>query len=203
MADRTDTQTVSRSIWLELKDELRLVTDGYEFLDEKRILLAAEMLTQRDAYREARRRFLALCEAAAVALKQAAEDQGLDGLQVYPAAEQEAARLKIERRSCIGQIMLTARFESADAPSAMAPVRPSRTVRDCQEAFRVLLSSGAELAAMAANLHRLNHEYRRTARRVRALENVVLPEIRDDLASMEEHLELVEQEEAIRVRTAR
>jgi hypothetical protein len=33
-------QTVSRSTFLDLQDELRLVNDGYEFLDEKRILLA-------------------------------------------------------------------------------------------------------------------------------------------------------------------
>ena len=46
-------------------------------------------------------------------------------------------------------------------------------------------------------------EYRRTERRVRALENVVLPEIRRDLAAMEEHLDLNEQEEVIRVRSLR
>ena len=59
------------------------------------------------------------------------------------------------------------------------------------------------LAASTANLARLAHEYRRTERRVRALENIVLPEIQRDIDIMEEHLELVEQEEVIRVRTLR
>ncbi len=58
----------------------------------------------------------------------------------------------------------------------------------------------AELAAIGANIRRLTREYRRTERRVRALENVVLPEIREDLAMMEEHLDTAEQEEVIRVR---
>ena len=38
---------------------------------------------------------------------------------------------------------------------------------------------------------------------MRALENIVLPEIHHDIDIMEEHLELVEQEEVIRVRTLR
>ena len=36
---------------------------------------------------------------------------------------------------------------------------------------------------------------------MRALENIVLPEIHRDIDIMEEHLELVDQEEVIRVRT--
>jgi len=66
-----------------------------------------------------------------------------------------------------------------------------------------LLEAAAPLAAITANLHRLMREYRRTERRVRALENVVLPEIRQDLAAMEEHLDLNDQEEVIRVRSLR
>ena len=38
---------------------------------------------------------------------------------------------------------------------------------------------------------------------MRALENIVLPEIDRDIDIMEEHLELVDQEEVIRVRTLR
>lgn len=195
--------TVSRSAWLELKEELRLVNDGYEFLDEKCILLAAEILRQRDAYRDARAQFMLLSRKASAALRDAAADQGLDGLQVYPAAEQQDAEIRIERRSAIGQIMLAARFDTREAVPASLPVRATHAVRACRESFQDLLRAGAELAAMAANLKRLTHEYRRTERRVRALENVVIPEIRGDLAAMEDHLELSEQEEVIRVRTVR
>ncbi len=63
------------------------------------------------------------------------------------------------------------------------------------------MAAAAAVAASTANLARLMYEYRRTERRVRALENIVLPEIHLDIAVMEEHLELVEQEEVIRVRT--
>jgi hypothetical protein len=58
MPELTRTQTASRSAFLDLQDEKRLVNDGYEFLDEKRILLAAELLRQREAWREARATFM-------------------------------------------------------------------------------------------------------------------------------------------------
>jgi len=203
MPELVRTQTVSRSAWLELREEQRLVNDGYEFLDEKRILLAAEMLRQRDAYRGARKKFVALCDTAAAALLDAAAVHGLDGLQVHPATELTAAHVHLQTRPCISQIMLEARFEAGDTKSMPFPVRPSSEVRRCKKAFHDLLSAGAIVAAMSANLKRLCHEYRRTERRVRALENVVLPEIRDDLAFMEERLDLIEQEEVIRVRTTR
>ena len=51
-------------------------------------------------------------------------------------------------------------------------------------------------------LRRLIREYVRTERRARALENVVLPEIDGSLRFIEEQLDAVDQEEAVRVRNA-
>jgi V/A-type H+-transporting ATPase subunit D len=194
---------VSRSAWLELREELTLVNDGYRFLDEKRIMLAAEMLRQREAYRQARDELAKLCDSARRALVDAAADLGLDGLQVYPAAELDAARVDIAERPSVGLRMLEAELVTGEIPAGPEPVLPSPAARACAAKHREVLAAGARLAALAANLQRLIHEYRRTERRVRALENVVLPEIREDLAMMEEHLDLIEQEEVIRVRTVR
>lgn len=203
MPDLTRTQTASRSAFLDLQDEQRLVNDGYEFLDEKRILLAAELLRQRQAWREARDVFMERWQAAARALPAAAGDQGLDGLLVHPRYSLDAARLELGERPYVGQVMLQARLELGDSGPEREPVRPSPEVRRCADAFRAVLDAAAPLAAITANLERLMQEYRRTERRVRALENVVLPEIREDLAAMEEHLDLNDQEEVIRVRSLR
>jgi V/A-type H+-transporting ATPase subunit D len=203
MPELAGTGTASRSAFLELRDEQRLVNDGYEFLDEKRILLAAELLRQRDAWRVANAAFMARWREAAHALPAAAADQGLDGLLVHPRYSLDAARLEVAERPYVGQVMLEAGMHLGDTALAREPVRPSPQVRRCADAFRALLEAAAPLAAITVNLERLMREYRRTERRVRALENVVLPEIRRDLAAMEEHLDLNEQEEVIRVRSLR
>ncbi|MDH3586185.1 MAG: ATPase [Gammaproteobacteria bacterium] len=203
MPELTRTQTVSRSAFLELQDERRLVNDGYEFLDEKRILLAAELLRQREAWRAARAAFMERWDKAAKLLPAAAADQGLEGLQVHPRFSLNENGLEISGRPYVGQVMLEATFDIGATSLSREPVRPSGEVRRLAAAFRDVLEAAAPLAAITANLRRLIREYRRTERRVRALENVVLPEIHQDLAVMEEHLDLGDQEEVIRVRSIR
>ena len=202
MAEGYATRTVSRSAFLELREEEKLVNSGYEFLDEKRVQLAAEMLRQREAYREARARFLAACEQASAALVEAASAEGLEALQLLPAMPLGDARTLIDERKFVGLTLLAARFEADDEQGGNLAAS-SGVVRDCSHAFREVVSLGVPLAALAASLERLMHEYQRTERRVRALENVILPEIRDELATMEEHVDLNEQEEVIRVRSIR
>ena len=203
MPELARTRTASRSAFLELRDEQRLVNDGYEFLDEKRILLAAELLRQRDAWRKAHAVFMKCWGKAVKALPAAAADQGLEGLQVHPRYALGNAGLVSSERPYVGQVMLEASMDPGDAGLPCEPVRPSPEVHRCADAFRALLEAAAPLAAITANLKRLMREYRRTERRVRALENVVLPEIRHELLAMEEHLDLNEQEEVIRVRSHR
>jgi V/A-type H+-transporting ATPase subunit D len=65
-----------------------------------------------------------------------------------------------------------------------------------------MIARYVELAACVASLRRLIREYVRTERRARALENVVLPEIDESLRFIEEQLDAVDQEEAVRVRNA-
>lgn len=200
MPELSGAPTASRSALLDLKDELNLVNDGYEFLDEKRILLAAEIIRQRDAWTVRNREFLARMEAAAAALVAAAADQGLDGLEVAPPAALPDARLEISERPYVGQVMLEATFVTGESTLADEALRPTPALHTCRLAFRELIAAAAPLASSGANLSRLTHEYRRTERRVRALENIILPEIRTDIGIMEEQLDLLDQEEVVRVR---
>lgn len=193
-------QPLSRSVYLALQDEQRLVRDGYEFLDEKRILLAAELLKQRDRYRALRDESGLLQEAAATALQQAVSQHGLDGLLVQPPLDLAKAQLRTLSRPYVGQVILDSRLETGDALTAPPSVHPSPEVRACTQAFLQLLTLAAQLAACSCNIHRLRREYQRTERRTRALENVILPELTEALAQAEGYLEMLDQEEVMRVR---
>ena len=200
MADRSTPATVSRSAFLELRDEEQLVQTGYQFLDEKRVQLASEILQQREEYRAAREDFAARCADAAEALLEAAAALGVDALQVHPASTFDAT-LSVDSRPFVGLELITAALGVGG--DAYLVQQQEGVVGDCVDAFRAALAAGVPLAARVANLERLMHEYERTERRVRALENVILPEIHSDLAMMEEHLDLNDQEEVIRVHTLR
>ncbi|MDH4290118.1 MAG: hypothetical protein OEV65_15360, partial [Aquincola sp.] len=58
----------------------------------------------------------------------------------------------------------------------------------------------APLAAVVGNLERLSQEYRRSVRRARALQDVLLPALERDVADIETRLEELEQQEAVTMR---
>ena len=69
-------------------------------------------------------------------------------------------------------------------------------------AWRALVAPLAQLAAHSTNLMLLYAEYRRTVRRVRALQNVLLPEAARALREIESALDEFEQDEAAMMRRA-
>ncbi|NHA15425.1 V-type ATP synthase subunit D [Thioalkalivibrio sp. XN279] len=195
----------SRSAFLELKEERQLVREGFEFLDEKRVILAQEMLRRLKAWKAARERYDALHEEAAAALARAVGRHGLDGIGIYPAPRMDNAALARKETRFLGVNLLDGEFDPGWGEKDARPphaVNPSPEAERCREAFAALLPLGFELAVMRASLERLVREYVRTERRARALENVVLPEIEHSLRFMDEQLEAMDQEEAIRVRNA-
>jgi V/A-type H+-transporting ATPase subunit D len=189
----------TRSAVIELKDERRAMHEGYVFLDEKCLLLAGEILRELERYGQLEREFRALYARALAALQGGVGRHGLQGLQVYPAANLVDAKLHITARSLMGVRLQEAQWLAGAAVSPES-VQPSPEARACQQAFAQLLARSAELAAMAGNLERLSHEYRRSVRRARALQDVMLPELDQSVAEIEGRLEELEQEDAIWMR---
>jgi len=194
---------ITRVAFLELKDEQRLVQEGYELLDEKRILLAAEIHRQLLLLRRLRAAWRAAESAARDSLVAALDCHGLDELSVYPPRPLSNDRLSVTRRRLLGLELLAARFDASPAPSAERPVNPSPEARNCARAHLQWLGVAAELAACCVNLRRLAHEYVRTERRARAIENILLPEIAWALKLVDEQLESLDQEEIARLRHGR
>ena len=60
-----------------------------------------------------------------------------------------------------------------------------------------LAAALVELAAVSTNLARLHAEYRRTVRRVRALQDVLLPELDASIGDIDTRLEDLEREDAV------
>ncbi|HZD90580.1 MAG TPA: V-type ATP synthase subunit D [Pseudolabrys sp.] len=193
--------TPTRAAALELADERKLMRQGYEFLDEKRTLLAAEILRQLRLYEEAAAALGAAMRYAARALAAAVERHGLDGVQVQPAPA--APRLPPSTRSLFLGITTLAAGEAPPGRHPAPPASdPSPEAAACRAAFEESLSMADDIGARSGNLHRLAGEYRRTERRARALEKVLLPEVEDAIKRVDEQLDTMEREETIRIRWA-
>ncbi|MDL1861780.1 hypothetical protein FBR04_12230 [Betaproteobacteria bacterium PRO7] len=79
--------------------------------------------------------------------------------------------------------------------AAPPAVFPSPEAEACRAAHARMAAQLVRIAARSTNLARLYSEYRRTVRRVRALQDVLLPEVESALATIESSLEELEQDE--------
>lgn len=187
--------TPTRSLAIALADERRTMREGYAFLDEKCLLLAGEMLREVRQWQQRQRLVRAAWRDAQRALRAAVARHGLHGLQLYPAARLEAP-IRLRRRTLLGVAMQSAELADVRAPVPPPAMAPSPQAQACASAFAALLPQLVELAALSGDLARLQAEYRRTVRRVRALQDVLLPEVERTLAGIETALEEFEQDEA-------
>jgi V/A-type H+-transporting ATPase subunit D len=92
--------------------------------------------------------------------------------------------------------------------AAVVPKQPPRELGDGVEvslesdmtvsAFQQLLIKLLELAEAENNLVRLTDAFRRTQRRVNALDHIVLPEITEAIRRMEETMDEMERDDLVR-----
>lgn len=192
----------TRVAFLELRDERRLVQEGYELLDEKRVLLATEILRRLRQYLALQEELRRLDQQARDSLESAVDAYGFDDLTVEPKRNLDGALLRSSVQTFLGLELVEATLDTQGAAPMPRSLQPLPEARACASAFHRLIETQVHVAACVGNLRRLASEYTRTERRARALENVVLPEIDLSLRFIEEQLDAVDQEEAIRVRNA-
>ena len=203
MPDRPRQAIATRIAQIELKDERRLVKEGYELLDEKRIRLVAEIRTQLGRLRRWKNEVTKAQQPARSALIAALSRHGLDELSSYPTLPPEEGELTFARARLFGLEILETPWRAGAVRPAEQPVNPSPEARGCARGHRALLEPLVMAAVCSLNLRRLMQEYVRTERRARAIENVLLPEIESSLKFVDEQLEILDQEEVARVRQPR
>lgn len=193
-------QLPTRSALLALKEEQEVVQEAYSFLDEKRLLLAAELLSQLDRYESLRHQQDDLQQQATTALRAAISRHGLEGLSVYPAQNISQWQMKKHKDNFMGVYLITTKLETQQQKGIdlNKPCYPTPEAQQCREVWLELVELNAILAGVSTSIHRLLAEYRKTERRARALENIILPELEQFQRDMTTHLEGIEQEDIVR-----
>lgn len=195
----------SRAALLELRDDREVMQAGQAFLDEKRTLIAATLVQMLQRHRSLEARFRVVFIEAAEALRTALARHGLEALQAYPEEPLPHAELVLNPSELLGVALLEAKLDievdelAGEQEDGIRSIQAER----CRLRFAELLPVAVELAALESNLRRLYEEFRKTERRASALEDVLIPELDDQLHGLEELLEAQEIEEAVRVRVKR
>ncbi|HBB40559.1 MAG: ATPase [Nitrospirae bacterium CG18_big_fil_WC_8_21_14_2_50_70_55] len=219
----------TRTAYLDLRAEEVAFQEGYRFLDEMRLALAAEGVRELAEYDLLRARFEAAWARAVASLRRAVERHGIETPLLFPVAD-PAGEVAVTERSRLGVTLQEGRWVAAEvggkvgtlgAPSpgeaagevaipggvgavGRGGLPPAATpeLRGCGAAWAALLPLVVPLAATTGNLTRLQMVYARTARRARALEELLLPEVAAELRLLADGLEEAEREDAVRVREA-
>jgi V/A-type H+-transporting ATPase subunit D len=124
----------TRAAAMALGDEERLVQQGYDFLDEKRMLLAAEIMRQLNEWKKLQAARREATAGAREALDLALVDHGLEGLQIHPRNELPCAWDSIRQTVFLGVILLDVEPSASDGNA-----RGSASAARCGHAFRALL----------------------------------------------------------------
>ncbi len=192
----------TRAALLELYDERTVVNEAYEFLDEKRLLLAAEILRHLEMYERLSAQIETLGHDAHRQLVATIGRHGLQGTTVYPPLDLADAKMKASTSNFMGVTLNVTELEYSVATEEAneAACNPSSEAEDVRKIFLDLVTQSAVLAGISGSLHRLLQAYRLTEQRARAVENVILPEIEQTLRVMSTHLEELDLEETVRAR---
>ncbi len=191
--------TPTRSVYLDLIEERTGMQEGYHFLDEKRLVLAAELLEELNQYDLIMEQYQLLSVQAAESLKESIARHGLNDLEVYPSLVAAWSDMQIDNRSVLGLRVQKASVEILQEEPRRFVFNASPEAEKTKKEFTRLISVATSLAAVTANLVRLENEYQKTSRRARALEDVLLPEIDQTLSQIDTALEEMDKEEVVRV----
>lgn len=199
-------QIATRSALLELREESEALREGHRFLDEKCLLLAGSMLRQWQHWQALLAASAPLQAAALRSLDAALGRHGLEALALYPLArdpllarDPDPVRIDASTQRLLGLPLRSAALHW-QRPQEADPLLRSPEAAACAEALGRWLALLTEMAAVGANLERLHHEYRRTARRARALDGVLIPESTHAIQEIAVSLEESEREDAIAMR---
>jgi len=192
--------TSSKTELLERRAERELVREGKTVLEERRDLLAHFMLDQirhtEQLVKERDRMF----DQTRQHLHRASMRHGLSGLARFAIAGTNLQQPQWQIKNRLGTIWLVG--------AAAVPEQPPRELGDGVEvsleldmtvsALQQLLIKLLELAEAENNLVRLTDAFRRTQRRVNALDHIVLPEITEAIRRMEETMDEMERDDLVR-----
>ena len=192
--------TASKTELLELRAESELVREGKTVLEERRDLLAHFMLDQIELTERLEKERDRLLEAARQNLHRAALRHGLTGLHRFGTDETnlERPQWQIENRLGTDWLVGADQLPGQAARELGDGIDVSLEMELAQANFQQLLLKLVVLAEAQNNLLRLTDAFRRTQRRVNALDHIVLPEITQAIRGIEETMDEMERDDLVR-----
>ncbi len=181
------------------RSQLRLAVRGVDLLQKKRDALVTQFFSLVHETLDARKRLNAAGREAHIALFVAKAFEGPREVGAIAAETPVVPGPKVKLENVWG---IRVPRLAVDWPAAgfVSPLGMGTRTLAAQIAFRTLLQALIQVANMESRLRHIGEEIKKTARRVNALEQVVIPAIQAQIHSIREVLDQHEQEDIFRLK---
>lgn len=189
-------QTIAptRSNVLKLKDDLAFANLGYELLDQKRSILVVELLTLVDQAVDYQERVDQALGKASESLQTSVMQMGrLKVANVFPSVTITSS-IELGTRKVMGVRLPKVATNFEEKGPYFSPEGTTFQVEDTLEAYREALELMGHLSELKISIMRLAREVKKSIRKVNALEKIVIPRLKEDLAYTSNRIEEIERE---------
>jgi V/A-type H+-transporting ATPase subunit D len=190
----------TRSNLLRIKQELAFAREGYDILDQKREVLAKELVRLAHDAEALEEQVWKLLAAAYCALEKAELTMGRERLEWAALAVNKTVDVHVKFRGVMGVSLplIEARGAPPEMPYSLGDT--PATLDEASAVFREVLSQIPELSRLVTSVWRLAVELRKTQRRVNALQYIFIPDYEETIAFIQSALEEREREETFRLK---
>jgi len=188
-----DTPLTKASL-LEQRDQLAVARNGHDLLEEKREVLASELLNIIDDAEELRKTVNEKLEAAYGMLIQAVQLLGAEQVERTALACHAEARIDLTERMVMGVPLPLLKRKMLKLEPQYGLLGTVYSLDEALRRFHGVLESILQLAETERTAWHLAIELKKTQRRVNALENIIIPQYEETIHFIEERLEEVERE---------
>ncbi len=185
---------------LKLKDDLKLAKNGYALLEKKRNVLMREMLNLIGKARELQDKLIEVFEKAYRSLQMANLDLGMEYMDEISRAIPEYTKLGVRMRSVMGVEVPEVKMEDFEPEFIYSIYRSNSALDKTYLLFTEALKLIAQTAWVENAAYRLAYEIKKTRKRVNALENIVIPNLKAQIKFIQDSLEEMEREDYVRIK---
>ncbi len=190
----------TRSNLLKTKQELRFAREGYEILDQKRVVLAKELVRLANDAEALEDKMGKMLAGAYRAQERAMLTMGREHVEWAALAVHKTVEVQVKHRGVMG-IALPLVDASGEPPEMTYSLGDTTASLDeAAAAFREVLCLIPEISRLVTSVWRLAVELRKTQRRVNALQYIFIPQYEQTISFIQSSLEEREREEVFRLK---
>jgi len=184
----------TRSALLKLTDELKFAQLGQELLDQKRSILVVELLTLVDQAVEYQSRVDAALAKARSSMQNTVMEMGRLRVANLFGSVTINSSISLQERKVMGVHLPQVETSFVAKGPYFSPEGTTLSVETTLDAYKEALQLMGRMAELKVSIMRLAKEVKKSIRKVNALEKIVIPDLKENLAYTEGRIEEAERE---------